>query len=144
MEIFNRAQVRISESDLQRYIEVGNLPEWCAAIEAVRSIQGSRGEISTSWGETTIHRELINGGVRFSCPNNPHAMQWTITSQAANPSEVLIHLSTNRTTHEAGEQERMELLVADWRAGLEDWPQRRAAKMKKPCVNCGDSFGGFG
>lgn len=144
MEIYGKAQVRISEADLQRFIDVANLPEWCASIEEVLSAQGSRGEIRTAWGEATIHRELINGGIRFSCPNNPHAMQWSITSAAANPSEVLIHLSTNRSAHEADEQERMELLVTDWRAGLEDWPQRRAAKLKKPCINCSDSFGGFG
>ena len=144
MELFAKAQVRIPEGDLQRYIDVNNLPEWCASIEEVLSTHGSRGEIRTSWGEATIHRELINGGVRFSCPNNPHAMQWTISADAAHPAEVLLHLTTNRSAHEAEDQERMELLLADWRAGLEDWPQRRAAKMKKPCVNCGDSFGGFG
>ncbi len=144
MESYARAQVRIPEGVLQRYIDVGNLPEWCASIEEVLTSQGSRGEIRTSWGEATVHRELINGGVRFSCPNNPHAMQWTITSDAARPAEVLLHLTTNRAEHVAEDQERMELLLADWRAGLEDWPQRRAAKLKKPCSNCGDSFGGFG
>lgn len=144
MEIFARAQVRISEGDLQRYIDVANLPEWCASIEEVTASQGSRGEIRTSWGDATVHRELINGGLRFSCPNNSDAMQWTITSDSARPAEVLLHLTTNRSEHPAADQEYMELLVADWRAGLEDWPQRRAAKMKKPCVNCGDSFGGFG
>jgi hypothetical protein len=144
MEIITKAQVRISEADLQRYIDVKNLPEWCAAIKEVLSHQGSRGEIRTAWGEATIHRELINGGVRFSCPTNPHAMQWTVTVEAARPSEVLLHLTTNRTAHETEEQERLALFVTDWRAGLEDWPQRRAAKMKKPSVYCSDSFGGFG
>ncbi|MEN8169312.1 MAG: hypothetical protein ABFS08_03730 [Pseudomonadota bacterium] len=144
MELVTKALVRISEADLQRYIDVGNLPEWCASIEEVLSAQGSRGEIRTAWGEATIHRELINGGVRFSCPNNPHAMQWTVTIDPARASEVLIHLTTNRAEHEAEEQERLGLLVSDWRAGLEAWPARRAAKMKKPSVQCSDSFGGFG
>jgi len=144
MEIFCKAQVRLSEADLQRFIDVANLPEWCASIEAVLSVQGSRADIRTAWGEATVHRELINGGVRFSCPNNPHAMQWTLTAKAATPPEVLIHLSTNLTNHPTDEQEHIELLVADWRAGLEEWPQRRAAKLKKPCTSCGDSYGGFG
>lgn len=144
MEIFVRAQVRIPEADIQRYIDVANLPEWCASIEEVLSAQGSRGEIRTAWGEATIHRELINGGLRFSCPNNPHAMQWSITVDGARPAEVLIHLSTNRSAHQLDEQARMEQIAVDWQAGVEAWPQRRAAKMKKPCVNCSDSFGGFG
>jgi hypothetical protein len=44
MEIEAKAQVRITEADLQRYIDVNNLPEWCGAIEEVVSHQGSRGE----------------------------------------------------------------------------------------------------
>ena len=144
MEIYTKALVRISEADLQRYIDVNNLPEWCASIEEVLSTQGSRGEIRTAWGEATIHRELINGGVRFSCPNNPHAMQWSITVNGARPAEVLIHLTTNCAEHSAEEQKKLEGFVSNWRAGLEGWPQRRAAKMKKPCINCSDSYGGFG
>ncbi len=139
-----RAQVRIPEADLQRFIDVGNLPEWCEAIEEVVSSQGSRAEVRLSWGEAMIHRELVNGGVRFSCPNNEHALQWTLTADPLHPAEVLVHLTTNRESADADELERLELFIADWRAGLEDWPRRRAAKMKKPCVSCGDSFGGFG
>jgi hypothetical protein len=144
MEIFGKARVRISEADLQRYIDVNNLPEWCAEIEAVLSHQGSRGEVRTAWGEATIHRELINGGVRFSCPNSSHAMQWTITVDAATLGEVLIHLTTHRAAHEVAEQQRLERFVEAWSRGLEGWPQRRAAKMNKPRGYCSDSFGGFG
>lgn len=144
MEVVGRVRVRISEADLQRYIDVNNLPEWCASIEAVLSSQGSRGEVCTAWGEATIHRELINGGVRFSCPDSPHAMQWTITVDTASLGEVLIHLTTNRAGHEAEELQRLEQFVSDWSAGLEGWPQRRAAKMNKPRGYCSDSFGGFG
>lgn len=144
MEIFGKAQVRISEGDIQRYIDVANLPEWCAAIEEVLTSQGSRGEIRTAWGEATIHRELINGGIRFSCPNNPHAMQWSITVNRLKPGEVLVHLTTNCAAHEGEEQERLERFVTQWNDGLESWPQRRTDKMRKPCVKCYDSFGGFG
>lgn len=143
MEIFGKAQVRMVEGDLQRFIDVSNLPEWCAAINEVVSCQGSRGEILTSWGEATIHRELINGGVRFSCPNNPDAMQWSLTAGMDRPGEVLIHLTTNRSHHSAEDLQRMESIVGDWRQGLEGWPERRAAK-KRPCVSCVDTFGGFG
>jgi hypothetical protein len=144
MEIVGRVRVRISEGDLQRYIDVSNLPEWCASIEEVLSSQGSRGEVRTAWGEATVHRELINGGVRFSCPDSPHAMQWTITVDTTSLGEVLIHLTTNRAGHEAEELQRLERFVSDWSVGLEGWPERRAAKMNKPRGYCSDSFGGFG
>lgn len=144
MEIYGKAQVRISEGELQRFIDVGNLPEWCASIEEVISTQGSRGEIRTAWGEATIHRELINGGIRFSCPDNPHAMQWSITVSRARPAEVLLHLTTNCAGHDSEEAERLTHFVEQWRSGLERWPQRRLDKRRKPCVKCYDSFGGFG
>jgi hypothetical protein len=144
MEIVGKARVRISEADLQRYIDVNNLPEWCASIEEVLSSEGSRGEVRTSWGEATVHRELINSGVRFSCPNSAHAMQWTITVDNGALGEVLIHLTTNRSAHEVEEQQRLEHFVGAWSAGLEGWPERRAAKMNKPRGYCSDSFGGFG
>ena len=126
MEIYGKAQVRISEGDIQRYIDVANLPEWCASIEEVLSTQGSRGEIRTIWGEATIHRELINGGIRFSCPNNPHAMQWSITVNSARPAEVCLHLTTNCLAHDTEEKERLDHFVGDWVIGLQCWPQRRA------------------
>ncbi len=144
MELFTRAKVRISEADLQRHIDVDNLPEWCATIEEVVSSHGSRGEIRTTRGDATVHRELINGGLRFSCPNNPHAMQWSITFDPARPSEVLLHLSTNRESHQIDDQAWLEQLLADWRSGLEEWPQRRASRVKKVYDGAAESFGGFG
>ncbi len=35
MEVVAKVPVRISGTDLQRYIDVNNLPEWCGAIEVV-------------------------------------------------------------------------------------------------------------
>lgn len=136
--------MRIAEGELQRHIDIGNLPEWCASVTQVLREQGSRGVVITPWGEAMIHRELINGGVRFSCPNSPYAMQWTVTVAPDRPSEVLLHMTANREIGEIAEREQLEIFLADWRAGLEEWPLRRAAKMNKPCVQCADSFGGFG
>ena len=107
-------------------------------------LQDERGDIYCVWGEFRVHRELIYDGIRFTLPNCKNGVQWTVTPNPANMAQVMIHCTINRPTQDADFVESLEIFVNDWRAGLEDWPIRRAAKLNKPCVNCGDTFGGFG
>ncbi len=144
MEFFANARVRMSTSDIQRYINISNLPEWCASIDKVLSVQDERGAIYCVWGEFRIHRELISDGVRFTLPNCKNAVQWTITPNPDNIAEVMVHCTIDRSAADPDFIESLEIFVADWRAGLEEWPMRRAAKRNKHCDHCGDTFGGFG
>lgn len=144
MEFFAYANVRMSTSDIQRYINISNLTEWCASIDKVLSVQDERGDIYCVWGEFRVHRELICDGVRFTLPNCKNAVQWTISPNPANFAEVMIHCTINRPEQDPDFVESLEIFVSDWRAGIEEWPMRRAAKLNKPCVDCGDTFGGFG
>jgi hypothetical protein len=144
MEFFAYASVRMSTSDIQRHININNLPEWCASIEKVLSVQDDRGDIYCVWGELRVHRELIHDGVRFTLSTCKNAVQWTLSPNPTNPAEVMVHCTINRA--EEGEEfvESLQDFVTDWRAGIEGWPQRRKARMNKSCVNCADTFGGFG
>lgn len=144
MEFFATANVRMSASDIQRYIDISNLPEWCASIHKVLSVNDDRGDIDCVWGEFRIHRELIHDGVRFTLPDSKSAIQWTLSPNPANHSEVIVHCTIDRPAEDPDFIESLEIFVTDWRAGLEEWPMRRASKLNKPCVNCGDTFGGFG
>ncbi len=144
MEFFAYAGVRMSASDIQRYINISNLVEWCTSIDKVLSVQDERGDIYCVWGEFRVHRELISEGVRFTLPNCKNGLQWTLTPNPANFAEVMIHCTINRPDHDRDFVDSLEIFVNDWRAGIEEWPIRRAAKRNKPCVNCGDTFGGFG
>ena len=144
MEFFSLATVRMSASDLQRFVNIQNLPEWCASIDKVLSVQNERGDIYCVWGEFRVHRELIDGGLRFTLPNCKNAIQWTITPSPENTAQVQVHCTINRTSQEPDFIESLENFVNDWRDGLEGWPARRAARMNKPCKACGENFGGFG
>lgn len=144
MEIFSYADVRMSTSDIQRHINVQNLNEWCASIYSVLDVHDERADIECLWGEFRIHRELIRDGIRFTLPNCKYAVQWTISPNPENSAEVMLHCTVNREKVDADFMESVEEFVEGWRVGVEDWPVRRAAKMKKPCVTCGDNFGGFG
>ena len=144
MEFFAYAQVRMSASDIQRHININNLPQWCASIDKLLSVEGERGDIYCVWGEFRVTRELIHDGVRFTLPNCKNAVQWTLSPNPENSAETMVHCTINRPTQDPDFVESLEIFVNDWRAGIEEWPQRRAAKLNKPRGNCGDSFGGFG
>lgn len=144
MEFYATAHVRMSASDIQHEVTISTLHEWCASIESVTSVEGSRGQVKCLWGEFGIHRELISDGVRFTFPSSICALQWTITADGHHLGEVQLHASANRRELDSEMLRKLEIFITDWRAGLEEWPVRRAAKSNKPCINCGDSFGGFG
>ena len=144
MEFFSLATVRMSSSDIQRFVNIENLTEWCASIDKVLSVQGERGDIYCVWGEFRLHRELIYDGVRFTLPNCKNGVQWTLTPNPENSAQVQVHCTINRMHQDADFVESLEMFVSDWRDGLEGWPARRAARHNKGCVQCGDSFGGFG
>ena len=144
MEFFSLATVRMSASDLQRFVNIQNLPEWCASIDKVLSVRDERGDIYCVWGEFRVHRELISDGVRFTLPDCKNAIQWTLSPNPDNSAQIMVHCTINRPSQDPDFVESLEEFVNDWRDGLEAWPSRRAAKMNKPCRDCGQSFGGFG
>lgn len=142
MEFYGIADVRMSVGDIQRQIVVANLHEWCESIVQTHNDHSNKGKISCLSGDFIVHRELLSEGLRFSMPGGPHALQWTITTLGV--EGVLVHCTINAGQAEAGLVDKLEHFVANWRAGLEDWPIRLAARPGQPCFDCGDSYGGFG
>ncbi len=142
MEFFSDADVVMAVGDIQRHIVVANLSQWCESIVQVHNDHHNKGRVSCLSGDFVVHRELLSEGVRFTIPSGPHAIQWTITSLGE--AGVRVHCTLNTPKAEAGFVERIEHFMANWRAGLEDWPIRQAARPGQPCIACGDSYGGFG
>lgn len=119
MEFFRIHPAQIAPEHLQQQLTIEHLPTYCASVDKVLSSEGDRGEIYCLWGEFRIHRELINGGVRFSLPRCPNGMQWTISAGfPPAPEGVVIHLTINRTEHEDDFIESIEQFLDDWLAGL--------------------------
>lgn len=142
MEFYGKANVRMSVGDIQRHIVVANLPNWCESIVQAHNDHNNKGKISCLSGDFIVHRELLSEGVRFSIPSGPHAIQWTITTLGE--GGVLVHCTINTADPASEFVQNLEDFMANWRAGLEDWPVRRAAQPGQPCIACGDSYGGFG
>jgi hypothetical protein len=145
MEWYAEARVKLRATDLQRQLRIDNLPEWCAAIQQVLFCRGDKGRVRCLFGEHSLHRELIRDGVRFTLPLAEHALQWTVSADAARPGAVQLHCSTHCQQHEAAWVAILHEFMGAWATGLEGWPERlRLHRLQQADVECGPSFSGFG
>ena len=142
MEFFVKVPLEMSIIGIQRYINLKDLTKWCASISKATMREGHESEVECLWGHLHIHRELIKFGVRFSLPDEPHALQWTITT--VDDKEVMLHCTINCQQCDPEFIGSLETFIADWQKGIETWPQRRDQLSNKSCINCGETFGGFG
>lgn len=97
MEYFRIVNVKSTEFQLQSQLTLANLDEVSTEIFNL----GSPGEHETSiggiWGEFTLNRISIKGGVRFALLECPNALCWTVTTgYPPEPESVVIHLTINR------------------------------------------------
>lgn len=143
MEFLTTASMPFTANELQRYLRIESLPLWCASIQAVLSHQGERGRIFCTWGEFAIHQEIIRDGVRFTLPDCPSALQWTITADGeSRQHRILVHCTINRREHDSDFIEVLEQFMSDWKAGLESW-QTRLQEMasETPATECAPWYG---
>ncbi len=119
MEFFAVVDKHSDADILRARLDIASLPSWCASIGTVLSHAGDRGEIYCVWGQFIVHREPIRGGVRFTLPKCPNALAWTVTTGLPPaPEKIVVHLTINRTEHDADFIATIEQFVQDWRQGL--------------------------
>ena len=119
MEFFAIVSRQTNADTLQARLDIASLPSRCASITRVLSHDGDTGEIDSVWGQFSVRRELIRGGVRFSLPNCPNALAWTITTGfPPAPDKIVIHCTINRREHDADFIATLGQFVEDWRLGL--------------------------
>jgi hypothetical protein len=144
MEFTRLALVDMTAADIQRHVNVANLPEWCASIVTVHPKDSNQGRITCLSGDFIVHRELLNSGVRFSIPAGPHAIQWTITTDTS--GEVLVHCTLNslQSDTETDLSQALDCFVDNWKLGLEGWQSRLEARPGPSCASGEFTMGGFG
>lgn len=93
------------------------LADLCDSIDEVLNWDSAadQGEMYCLWGQFRVNRELLELGVRFTLPDCPNALAWTVTAE---PEGTVIHCTINRQQHDPDFIETIETFVADWRAGL--------------------------
>ncbi len=98
MEFFRTVKVKTTELDIQRQLTLGNLDQFSTEIFNLDEPNETESTIGGIWGEFTLSRTEIKGGVRFSLLECPNALCWTMTTGYPPEREsIVIHLTINRT-----------------------------------------------
>lgn len=114
---------KLNNSQLKNLLTINSLPWLCESIDSVISDNGDNGVIYCIWGQFEVNLEALEFGVRFSLPNCPNALAWTITSDE-NSTDTVIHCSINKQEHDEYFIETINQFVDDWKKGLSDAHQK--------------------
>jgi hypothetical protein len=121
MEFFKIVAVRTTEKAIQKKLTLGNLEEFC---ESIFPLEDNPEVCLTGgmWGEFTVRRDEIMGGVRFSMLNCPNALAWTITTGYPPAREkIIVHLTINRERKQEEFVEEIHLFLEDLQTGLQTY-----------------------
>lgn len=121
MEFFNNINKKISQTEIQENINFENLENICENI-FIENTTGNIATIGCIWGEFSLQKDLINGGLRFSLLECPNALTFTITTGHPPALEqVVFHLTINRKTISEEFIEEIEEFIQDWKIGIEKY-----------------------
>lgn len=122
MEFYAFADILTNEQTIRENLTLEEINTFCDEIEAVED-EGEQDMVVyfSHWGRFHLRRETVMGGVRFSVPDCPNALAWTITTgYPPHPEKIVIHGTINRTEHDPEFIEGVENLLAALKNGLEE------------------------
>lgn len=118
MEFFRIIDIKSSEQELKDKLSLQNLEDFCLSSFPLNN--GTEvSKIGGMWGEFTLRRDEIMGGVRFSMLDCPNAFAWTITTGYPPARDgLVIHLTINRTRKQEEFVEEINQFLNDLENGL--------------------------
>ncbi|MCG9971868.1 hypothetical protein [Christiangramia crocea] len=128
MEFFRKISVKIGEEELQNSLQVSNLEEISTNIFNLDIPGDDEVYIGGIWGEFTLRRTRIRGGIRFALLECPNALCWTVTTGITPESDsITIHLTVNRPQRNSEFIEEVEDFLNDHSSCLEKFlsPKQR-------------------
>lgn len=118
MEFFRIVDISTTEKTIQEELTLVKLEEFCKSIFPLED----NPEVSLTggvWGEFTLRRDPIMGGIRFSMMDCPNALAWTITTgYPPARDKVVIHLTINRERKQKEFVEEINSFLEDLGMGL--------------------------
>ena len=97
MEYFRIVKVKTTEQHIQKYATLSNLEDISTLMFNLEEPSEKEANIGGIWGEFTLSRSKIKGGLRFALLECPNALCWTITTGFPPDREsIIIHLTINR------------------------------------------------
>ena len=114
MEFFRILKVKTRESDIQIALTLESLNSMSNEIFVIGRQNKKEAEIGGLWGEFTLTRSEIKGGLRFALLECPNALAWTITTgYPPEPNSIIIHLTINRQEKKLSFIEEVEEFLDD-------------------------------
>lgn len=97
MEFFRVIEVKAEEGEIQNSFDFHNLESLSDELFLLKTINTNHAQIGSLWGEFTLQRTVIKGGLRFALLECPNALTWTITmGYDKDAGSVMIHSTINR------------------------------------------------
>jgi hypothetical protein len=114
MEFFRIIKVKTQESYIQKALTLKNLNSMSNDVFVIGNQNKEEADIGGIWGEFTLTRSEIKGGLRFALLECPNALTWTITTGfPPDPNAIIIHLTINRQQKESSFIEEVEEFLDD-------------------------------
>ena len=114
MEFFRILKIKTLDSDIQNALALENLNSMSREIFVIGNQNKKEADIGGIWGEFTLTRSEIKGGLRFALLECPNALTWTITTGfPPDPNSIIIHLTINRQQKELSFIEEVNEFVDD-------------------------------
>jgi hypothetical protein len=120
MEFFNIINTRTTEAEIQKNITFEDLEKYCVSIFTIK-INNNKADIGTYWGEFTLQKDNIKGGLRFSLLECPNALAFTITTGLLpEPDKIIFHLTVNKLELTPVFIEEIEVFIEEWKVGIKE------------------------
>jgi hypothetical protein len=114
--------MKTSEDHIQKSLGLNNLAEISTEIFNLGCPGEEISNIGGIWGEFTLSRSEIKGGIRFALLECPNSLCWTITTGfPPEPESIVIHLTINRQQTNKEFIEEIEEFLADHCVRLEEF-----------------------
>ena len=98
MEFFRTINSKTDENGIKKTLDFKHLELMSSQLFLLEPQSEYLAEIGSLWGEFTLTRQEIKGGLRFSLLECPNALTWTITAgYEPAPESIVVHLTINRT-----------------------------------------------
>ncbi|MFT4738670.1 MAG: hypothetical protein ACI8QD_002345 [Cyclobacteriaceae bacterium] len=126
MEFFRIIKAETQEINIQGDLTLENLESISNEIFIIDNQNENNATIGSIWGEFTLSRMLIKGGIRFALLECPNALTWTLTTgYPPDPDSLIIHLTINRKTQKTAFIEEIEGFLDDQSTCLQKFFKHR-------------------
>lgn len=114
MEFFRVIKIKTQDIIIQKALKLEHLELISNELFVIGNQTTTEAQIGGIWGEFTLTRSIIRGGLRFALVECPNALTWTITTGLnPEPDTISIHLTINR-------QEQNEEFIEEINEFLDD------------------------